>query len=302
MTARRGNEHPKGNIARADAPAGLITLLVILCWAALLVPSPVAADHPPPEEILDTAKFDQRLNTRVPLDLAFGDEAGKQVTLGSYLGARPVILALVYYECPNLCSTVLEDLVETLNEIRFTLGHQYDVVTVSIDPRETPAQAAKMKKTLLGHYNRATIAGEAGWHALTGAPAAVERLASTVGFRYAWDEQLQQYAHPSGLVVLTPEGRISRYFYGLVYSPGDLRLGLVEASANKIGSPVDQVLLRCYRYDPTSGSYTLAIMDTVRLAGAATIFLIGTFLVVNFARERRQQIRGLGDRVIRPTD
>ena len=280
-------EH-KAQSAERRAQSGKLPLFCALSFAlcALLLwgAAPARADGPHPDELLETARFEQRLNAQVPLDLGFRDETGQAVRLGRYMGAKPIILALAYYDCPNLCNIVLDDLVENLRELPFVLGEQFDVVTVSIDPRETPQLAATKKDSFLRHYGRSDTAG--GWHALTGEQAAIQRLADAIGFRYAYDAELGQYAHPSGLLVLTPQGKISRYFYGLVYSPTDLRLGLVEASANKIGSPIDQVLLRCYRYDPVAGKYSVAIMEGVRIAGLLTTLVLGTFIVRAFRRDR----------------
>ena len=259
--------------------------VTLLCLFALLTAVPVQADDATPDEALESARFEQRLNAQTPLDLAFRDETGQDVRLGSYLGEKPVILALVYYNCPNICSVVLNDLVENLRELPFELGREFDVVTVSIDPRETPELAAASKDTYVHNYGRAGV--EHGWHALTGTEKAIQRLASVVGFQYAYDARLKQYAHPSGLLVVTPEGKISSYLYGLVYSPTDLRLALVEASENKIGSPIDQVLLRCYQYDPVSGKYTVTVMNIVRLGGLITTIVLGGFLVTMVRGNRR---------------
>ena len=271
-------------VDRLHNMCALGTLLMLLGW--LFAAAPARADEPGPGHALEQVRFDQQPGAQVPRDLRFRDETGKAVRIGDYLGARPVILVLAYYNCPNLCSTVINDMVENLRELNFTLGKQFDVVTVSIDPRETPEIAAEKRESFVRNYGRAGV--EAGWHALTGDQAAITRLADTVGFRYIYDQTVQQYAHPSGLILLTPEGKISRYLYGLVYSPTDLRLGLVEASANKIGSVVDQVLLRCLRYDPVAGKYSFAIMSFVRGIGAVTAAILGGFMVMTIRRERRR--------------
>jgi protein SCO1/2 len=262
--------------------------IALLCCALALTAAPAYADDPGPDELLETARFEQKLNAQVPRDLSFHDERGRPVRLESYFGNRPVILALAYYNCPNLCNVVLKELATNLNQVNFTLGEDFDVVTVSIDPREGASIAREAKARMMQHYAHAGSA--TGWHALTGEQASIERLAATVGFRYAWDNRLKQYAHPSGLMILTPEGRVSKYLYGLVYSPRDLRLALVEASANKIGTLVDQVLLRCYQYNPVSGKYTMAIMQTTRLAGIVTVIMIGAFMVVMVRRERSHKV------------
>jgi protein SCO1/2 len=241
------------------------------------------AEHQPPGPLREVA-FEQRLNAQVPLDLPFRDAAGNPVRLGDYLGDRPVILTLSYYECPMLCPLVLDGLLRTLRALAFTIGDEFGVVTVSFDPGETPAQAAAKKAHYAQAYGR-NGAG-AGWHFLTGEAEAIEALTEAVGFRYAYDAAKDQYAHAAGLVILTPQGRIARYVYGLEFSPRDLRLALVEAAANTIGSPVDQLLLYCYQYDPASGGYTLVVRRVLRLAGVATVLTLGGFMAVMLRRER----------------
>lgn len=234
--------------------------------------------------------IEQRLGEQVPLELVFRDETGQAVQLGDYIGAlpgRPTILALVYYECPMLCSLVLHGLLASVKALSFRIGDEFNIVTVSFDPRETPSLAAAKKAEYVRRYGRPGAAS--GWHFLTGEEEAIRRLAQAVGFRYAYDEQSQQYIHASGIMVLTPEGRLARYFYGIEYAPRDVRLGLVEAAAGRIGSPIDQVLLFCYHYDPTTGKYGLLIMNVLRLTGLATVIALGTFIVVMIRRERRRQ-------------
>ncbi|MEE8201063.1 MAG: SCO family protein [Candidatus Acidoferrales bacterium] len=230
--------------------------------------------------------LEQRLNHPLPLELEFRDEAGRTVRLGDYFGERPVVLALVYYRCPQLCPMVLTGMVKSLRTLSFEAGQEFEVVTVSIDPSETPEIAAEKKRLLLRQYDRPGT--EAGWHLLTGEEAAIQRLAEAVGFRYFYDPNTKLYAHAAGLMLATPEGRLARYFYGIEHSGRDLRLGLVEASQNQIGSVVDQVLLYCYHYDPTTGKYGLVIMNILRVAGLATVLALGIFLVVSLRRERRQ--------------
>jgi protein SCO1/2 len=231
--------------------------------------------------------LDQRLNEQLPLDLPFRDETGKSVRLRDYFGEKPVVLALVYYQCPMLCTLVLNGLLRSLRALSFTAGHEFTVVMVSFAPRETPALAAIKKATYLQAYARP--GAEAGWHFLTGEEPAIQQLTQAAGFRYVYDAKADQYAHASGIIVLTPQGRIARYFYGVEYAPRDLRLGLVEASTNKIGSPIDQVLLLCYHYDPATGKYGVLITNVLRLAGVATVLGLGTFMLVMFCRERRPQ-------------
>ncbi len=239
--------------------------------------------------ILDQVGIEQRLNQQVPLDAAFRDETGKTVRFGDYFGQKPVILALVYYECPMLCTQVLNGLVRSLKDVKLDAGRDFNVVAVSINPRETPELAAAKKRVYVGIYERPD--GGQGWHFLTGPEASSKALAASVGFRYAYDPMTDQYAHASGIMLLTPDGRISRYFYGIEYPSRDLRLGLVEASANKIGSPVDQLLLFCYHYDPTTGKYGLVILNVIRAAGVATVLAIAGFMLVMFRRERDSKMQ-----------
>ena len=234
--------------------------------------------------LLGAVAFEQRLNEAVPLDVAFRDESGAPVRLGEYFGQKPVILTLNYYECPMLCPLVLEGLLQSLRVLAFTIGEQFDIVTVSIDPSESPALAAAAKARYLHEYGRPAAAD--GWHFLTGEASAIERLTAAVGFRYAYDAAKDQYAHAAGIIILTPQGRIARYLYGLEFAPRDLRLALVEAAAEKIGSPVDQLLLYCYQYDPAIGKYSMAIRNVLRLAALATVLSLGVLMVVMFRRER----------------
>jgi protein SCO1/2 len=240
--------------------------------------------------VLRQVGFDQRLDAQVPLDLVFNDEAGQPVKVESYFGSKPVILVLAYYRCPMLCTQVLNGLVRALLDITFDVGKEFNVVTVSFDPRETSAMAAAKKKTYVERYGRP--GAEAGWHFLTGSEESIHRLTEAVGFRYTYDAKNDQFAHASGIMVLTPSGKISRYFYDITYSPRDIRLGLVEASANRIGSPVDQILLYCFHYDPTEGKYGPIIMNLVRLGGILTLAGIGTLVFVLRRLERRRQSPG----------
>jgi protein SCO1/2 len=224
-------------------------------------------------DILRRVGFDQRLNEQVPLDLKFTDETGNAVKLGDYFGKRPVVLVLAYSRCPMLCTLVLNGLVQGMRNMPFTVGREFNVVTVSFDPRETPDLAAAKKKTYIASYGRPGAAE--GWHFLTGKPEAIKKLTGAVGFRYVYDAGQDQYVHTSGIMVLTPQGKISRYFYGIQFPSRDLRLGLVEASANKIGSPTDQVLLYCFHYDPAAGKYSARILNLVRAGGVLTVIAVG---------------------------
>ena len=257
----------------------------LLIAGACALFSPLSASAQSPAEVIQQVAFEQKINQSLPLQLSFRDEAGREVALGDYFGRRPVVLALVYYECPMLCNYVENGLVKALRALTFEPGREFDVVIVSFAPNETPALAAAKKESVLKEYDRARTA--AGWHFLTGEPDAIRQLTEAVGFRYLYDEKSQQYAHASGLMVATPEGKLFRYFYGIEYAPRDLRLALVEASANKLGTPVDQVLLYCFHYDPETGKYGVIITRVIRLAGTGTALALAVFLVVMFRRERR---------------
>jgi len=233
---------------------------------------------------LRDVSLEQRLNQQVPLSLAFRDDSGRQMPLSSYFGAKPVILVLVYYQCPMLCTQILNGLVISLRGMSLQSGRDFEVVAVSIDPTETSELAARKKAEYLRRYAKSST----GWHFLTGAEPQIKELAQAVGFRYAYDPRTKQYAHASAIMVLTPAGRLSKYFYGIEYAPRDLRLGLVEASENKIGSPVDQILLYCYHYDPSTGKYTAIVMNIVRLAGVVTLLVFGSLLVWMWRRDLRR--------------
>jgi protein SCO1/2 len=258
-----------------------ITALIL---AIFLVGSIQAQEGLP--RVLKDVRFDQRLDQQVPLDAAFRDETGRAVRLGDYFGDKPVILVLAYYRCPRLCTEVLNGLVRALLDVPFDVGREFNVVTVSFDARETPALAAAKKKTYLERYGRRGAAE--GWSFLTGQEDAIRALTDAVGFHVVYDPKLDQFAHASGITVLTPRGKIARYFYDIRYSPLDLRLSLVEASANRIGSAVDQVLLYCFHYDPSDGKYGPVVMSFVRLGGAATVLTLGMFLGILWRRERRK--------------
>jgi protein SCO1 len=228
--------------------------------------------------------IDQNLNAQLPLELKFKDENGQVVRLGQYFRNKPVVLALVYYECPGLCDLILNGLSHTMEQISLNVGSDYEVVTVSFNPKETWQLAQAKKANYIEKYNRS--GGKEGWHFLTGDQASIKSLADTVGFHYKYDPVNNQFAHASAIYVITPEGKIARYFYGIEYKPRDFRLGLVEASANKIGSPADQVLLFCYHYDPTTGKYGMAVTQVTRVLGTATVLLLGGFVFIMLRRER----------------
>jgi protein SCO1/2 len=236
---------------------------------------------------LSGVTIEQRLNTQVPLDTEFHDEYGQTVRLATYFGKRPVVLALVYYECPMLCTQILNGVVRTAKSMTLTPGKDYDVLVISFDAKETPAQAMAKKSTYMRNYGHPETAG--GWHFLTGDTASIERVTNAVGFRYKWDPAIATFAHASAVYVLTPEGKLSKYFYGINYSPTDMRFGLVEASHNKIGSAVDQLLLFCYHFDPHTAKYTGLVVSMVRAAAAATVLLLGGLVFIMLRREKRQR-------------
>jgi protein SCO1 len=235
-------------------------------------------------QILREIGFDQNIDQHVPLDTTFRNEAGATVRLGDYFGRKPVVMVFAYYDCPMLCSLVINGLSSALGTMSLNPGQDFEIVTVSFNPHDTPATATAKKAVYLERYKRPGAAE--GWHFLTGDQPQIDRLTKAAGFRYAWDEATKQYAHPSGVIVLTPDGRLSKYLFGVEYGPRDLRLAIVEASDGKVGTPVDALLLYCYHYDPMTGKYGLAIMRAVRLAGAATVLAIGAFIVVMVRRER----------------
>lgn len=243
------------------------------------------AEAPLPVPPVKDVGFDQKLGEAVPLDLAFRDEAGKTVHLRDYLGRRPVLLSLVYFDCPMLCGMTTDGLVRSLRALRLSAGTEFDVLSVSFDPRETPEMASAKKGPVMRQYGRA--GGAAGWHFLTGDKASVDALTKAVGFRYVWDAEQKQFAHATGIVVLTPEGRIARYFFGIEYPAKDLRLGLIEASEEKIGNVVDQLLLLCYHYDPKTGRYTATVRNLLKGGAAITLAAVVGLVLVLLRRERR---------------
>ncbi|MEO8603053.1 MAG: SCO family protein [bacterium] len=259
----------------------------LTCALALLIGlAPVMArassDTPPPA--LRDVGLDQRLNQQVPLDLSFRNEAGETVTLGSLMRGKPVILSLVYYECPMLCTLVLNGMLGAMKALPFDAGNEFDVITVSFNPQDTPELAAKKKAAYLHEYRRP--GAEQGWHFLTGDESSIKRLAEAVGFRYTYLPDKGEFAHAAGIMVLTPQGILARYFYGVEYAPRDLKFGLMEAAENRIGTPVDQLLLFCYRYDPTTGRYTNEVMTLIRIGGALTVLAIAGFIFRAWRRER----------------
>jgi protein SCO1/2 len=239
-----------------------------------------------PKDLASVVGLDQRLGELVPLDTQWRNERGETVSLGQLVHDKPVILTLVYYRCPMLCTQVLNGVLKMSNGLSLELGKDYSIVSISIDPKETPEQAAAKKQRYVAAYRRE--GGERGWHFLTGEESDIQRVAEAVGYRYQYDPRSGQYAHASGIIVLTPEGRISRYFYGIDYSPRHMRLGLVESSAGRIGNAVDQILLLCFHYDPATGRYGLVISRVIQAAGTLTMLLLGGYLIAMFRLERRR--------------
>jgi protein SCO1/2 len=237
-----------------------------------------------PEAMKDIG-YEQKLGAQLPLDLPLRDEAGQKVTLGQYFHGRPVVLSLVYYECPMLCTLSQNGLVSALGVLSMNPGKDFEIVTVSFDPRDTPERAAQRKKVYLDRYRRA--GAEGGWHFLTGEAPALAKLTRAVGFRYTWDEETKQFAHGTGIVVVTPGGVVSRYLYGIEYAPKDLRLALVESGEGKLGNPVDAFLLGCYRYDPAHGRYGAFVLGLIRLGAVITLLVVGGFVGVMLRRERK---------------
>jgi protein SCO1 len=241
--------------------------------------------------LLSKIHIDQHLDTQLPLDLPFVDEQGKAVRLGDYFGKRPVILALVYYECPMLCTQVLNGLVSALTVMNFEPGREFEVVAVSFNPREGPGLASQKKAAYVERYGRPQTAG--GWHFLTGQESSIKQLTEAVGFRYEYDDAIKQYAHGAAIELMTPKGHISKYFYGIEFSARDLRLGMIEASDERIGTPVDDFLLFCYHYDPATGKYGASVLRMVRLGGILTVLGFLSFLTISLRRERRRPAVGL---------
>ncbi|HEY6936315.1 MAG TPA: SCO family protein [Terriglobales bacterium] len=238
--------------------------------------------------ILKNVRYEQKLDSQVPLSLSFHDESGKPVRLGGYFGVKPVVLILAYYRCPMLCSQVLAGATHAFRQLPFRIGQQFNVLTVSFDPRETPALAAASKQTYIASYGQPQAAE--GWHFLTGQQPQITALTQAVGFHYAWDTQTQQYAHATGIVVLTPSGKVAQYFYGIDYPAQDLRLALVQSSQERIGSLTDEVLLFCSHYDPNSGRYTAIMGRVLQIAGAFTLLILGGVLFLLFYLDKKKRL------------
>jgi protein SCO1 len=283
-------------IRRNHPGARTSALRMLALLACVLAPSAAFAQlgpPPPPDlnpagakpRILQKVGIDQRIGQMLPLDASFKDESGADVRLGDFFGKRPVVLALAYYDCPMLCSQVLSAMAGALRPIAFDAGKEFDVIVISIDPRDTPKQAADKKKTYLARYGRLHTA--AGWHFLTGQDPSIHAVADALGFRYAYDENIQQYAHGAAIYVATPAGEIARYFLGIEFPPRDLKFALMEASQERLGSVADQVVLLCYHYDPNTGSYSADTIMAVRIGFVLTVLAVLTFMFVSLRRERQ---------------
>jgi protein SCO1 len=286
---QRGERSPLRSID-CFLPSAFCLLLSVTClpvfaqgWAQ--TPPPLASEDPSGGKVrmLESVGIDQRLGEQLPLELAFKDENGNTIKLGDYFGKKPVVLTLVYYTCPMLCNQVLNGLTSALDVVSFDIGKDFEVVTVSFDPRETPDLARDKKQTYIQWYKREGAAS--GWHFLTGDKESIKQLTDAAGFHYKFDPSTNQFVHASGIMLATPDGKLARYFYGIEYAPKDLRLGLIEASEKRIGNPVDRLLLYCYHYDPSSGKYSAAAMNILRLAGVATI--VALILMVWLFRRKR---------------
>jgi protein SCO1/2 len=264
-----------------------IYALVLLAVSGIAAHSASAQQLTTPP-ILSKVGIEQNLNAQIPPDLIFRDETGKSVRIGSFFGRKPILFSLVYFDCPALCTEVLNGELRTMKAISLDLGKDFEAVTVSFEPKDTAALAKAKRDVYLGQYDRPGAAEN--WHFLTGEQASIEALTNAVGFQYAYDSSIHQYAHAAAILVLTPEGRIDRYFYGVVYPARDVRLGLVEASEGKIGTLTDHALLYCYQYDPMTGRYGFLVMNVLRVAGGLTVLVLAIFMVVMFLRERKRPL------------
>ena len=266
-----------------------LALLALLLAPAVLLNASGAPGSPPPDAPLPPPPikevgFDQKLGEAIPLDLVFRDEADESVRLARYFGKRPVVLSLVYFNCPMLCGMTTDGLVRSVRALRFEPGTDYEILSVSFDPHETAEVASEKKRTVMAQYGRKS--GPGGWHFLTGDAVSVAALTKAVGFRYVWDAEQKQFAHATGITVLTPQGRIARYFFGIEYPAKDLRLALIEASEEKIGNVVDQLLLLCFHYDPKVGRYTATVRNLVRGGAVITLLALVGFVTIMLRRER----------------
>ena len=267
-------------------------LIVGLFVTSLGVVCPARAEQEVPKELQGIA-IDGTLGAKVPLDIPFVDQSGRQVKLRDYfVSGRPVILALAYYSCPTLCSLVLNGLADGMRPLQFTLGKEYQVVTLSIDPHEKPSLAAAKRQAYLQSLRRPVADDSRDWPFLSGSEQDIAKVAAAVGFHYRWDEEGKQWAHAAGIFVLTPSGWLSQILYGITFTQRDLRLALVEASLGGIGSPLDKLLLWCFHYDPKERRYSLAAIALVRAGGVLTMMVLGAFLITAWRRDRRARVNG----------
>ena len=270
----------------------IVPALLALAAPGLAPPAAAVQRQEPLPKELEGVGITEKLGARLPLDLEFVDESGRTVKLASYFGTgRPVILTLNYYSCPMLCTLMLNGLIDGLRQLKWTPGEQFEMVTVTINPLETPTLARLKKQTYLEYYERPAAA--AGWHFLTGREREIRALADSVGFGYAWVESRREYAHPAAIMVASPDGRVVRYLYGVMYEPKDLRLAIAEAGEGKVGSPAEQILLYCFHYDAEEGRYVIAASNLMRAGGLATAAIFGTWLLVWWRRTTRR--RGAAD-------
>jgi protein SCO1/2 len=260
---------------------------MLVCLTALIAFSTSAQQVTTPA-ILNQVGITQNLNAQIPPDLAFRDETGKSVRIGDFFGRKPIVLSLVYFDCPALCTEVLNGELRTMKAISLGLGKDFEAMTVSFEPKDTSALAKAKRDVYVGQYGRPEAADH--WHFLTGDQQSIDALTNAAGFRYAYDASIRQYAHAAAILVLTPDGRIARYFYGVQYPARDVRLGLVEASEGKIGTLTDQALLYCYQYDPMTGKYGVVVMNVLRAAGGLTVLVLGIFMTMMFLRERKRPV------------
>ena len=287
LNARRAHRARSGKVRFGETPKPArgtralpgFVLLVILFFGIS------ASAQPTQQQIAARAGLEQKLNAQVPLDAVFRDEHGTARSLGSFFHGKPVILALAYYECPNLCTLVLNGVLQTADELKFDAGNEYEIVVVSFDARERPALAAAKKQIYIQRYGRA--GGRDGWHFLTGDKEAIARLAESVGYRFAYDETTRQFAHPSAIMILTPAGKVARYFPGIEYPPRDVRLALIEAARGRVGSLADRVFLLCFHYNPATGKYGLLISRVMQIAGLGTAALLALSIIWMLRRERQ---------------
>jgi len=264
-----------------------IVAAAVFFVAFLAVATPSQAQQPRPA-ILDQVSVTQNLNAQIPPDLVFHDENGKNIRLGDLFGQKPIVLSLVYFNCPGLCMEVLDGELRTMRSVPLDLGKDYEAITVSFEPTDTPAAAKAKRDVYLGQYGRSD-AGES-WHFLTGNQKSIDALTKAVGFHYVYDSKNKQYAHPAAIMVLTPQGRISRYFYGTVYPARDLQAGLIAASQGKMGSVLDSAIVYCYRYDPFSGKYGMVVMNIIRAGAGLTLLALGSFMFVMFRRDLKVHV------------